>query len=131
VQLLRLSTHLSPLWEIFEFTMEGPFVGNPFTDVQLTATFALGRRLVTVDGFYDGGGKYKVRFMPDAEGEWGLRDQQQCRSAQWEDRKVCMCWCVAGGAWSCDGTESTSLRVCGWDSIFSVWDDVLCVGAPE
>jgi hypothetical protein len=60
-----------PLWEIFEFTMEGPFVGNPFTDVQLTATFALGRRLVTVDGFYDGGGKYKVRFMPDAEGEWG------------------------------------------------------------
>ena len=59
-----------PKWEVFELTLAGPSSGNPFIDVQLGATFALGHRLVTVDGFYDGTGTYKVRFMPDTEGEW-------------------------------------------------------------
>jgi hypothetical protein len=59
-----------PKWDVFEVTLRGPETGNPFIDVQLTATFALGHRTVEVDGFYDGGGSYKVRFMPDSEGEW-------------------------------------------------------------
>jgi len=57
-------------WDIFELTLEGPSSGNPFTEVELSATFALGHRTVEVDGFYDGSGSYKVRLMPDAEGEW-------------------------------------------------------------
>jgi hypothetical protein len=57
-------------WNIFEITLPGPSSGNPFTEVELTATFALGHRTVAVDGFYDGDGSYKIRFMPDAEGEW-------------------------------------------------------------
>jgi hypothetical protein len=57
-------------WDIFELVLDGPSAGNPFVDVELSATFALGHRTVQVDGFYDGAGKYKVRFMPDAEGEW-------------------------------------------------------------
>jgi Domain of unknown function (DUF5060)/Protein of unknown function (DUF4038)/Domain of unknown function (DUF5605) len=57
-------------WEVFELTLAGPSSGNPFTEVQLTATFAMGHRAILVDGFYDGGGNYKIRFMPDAEGEW-------------------------------------------------------------
>jgi hypothetical protein len=61
---------LVPQWEVFETTLQGPSEGNPFTSVQLTATFVLGHRTVVVDGFYDGSGTYKVRFMPDTEGEW-------------------------------------------------------------
>ncbi|HEY4358755.1 MAG TPA: DUF5060 domain-containing protein [Acidobacteriaceae bacterium] len=59
-----------PKWELFEVTLHGPAEGNPFVDGQLTATFVLGHRTLSVDGFYDGHGVYKLRFMPDAEGEW-------------------------------------------------------------
>ena len=65
------SAHASvPQWEAFEVTLAGPSSGNPFTDVDLTATFALGNRSVCLDGFYDGNGSYKIRFMPDSPGEW-------------------------------------------------------------
>lgn len=60
-------------WEIFEIALEGPANGNPFLDVQLSATLTLGHRSVQVDGFYDGNGRYKIRFMPDAEGPWSYR----------------------------------------------------------
>jgi hypothetical protein len=59
-----------PQWEVFELVLPGPTAGNPFTDVELSATFSLGHRSVSVDGFYDGGGVYKLRFMPDTLGEW-------------------------------------------------------------
>jgi hypothetical protein len=64
------SQAIVPKWNVFEITLQGPSTGNPFTEVELSATFALGHRTVQVDGFYDGSGKYKVRFMPDTEGEW-------------------------------------------------------------
>jgi hypothetical protein len=57
-------------WEVFELTLAGTAAGNPFVDVWLTASFSLGNRAVKVDGFYNGGGAYVVRFMPDAVGEW-------------------------------------------------------------
>jgi len=57
-------------WEFFEIALNGPRDGNPFHDAQLTATFSLGERKVKVDGFYDGDGIYKIRFMPDTEGAW-------------------------------------------------------------
>ena len=43
---------------------------NPVTEVQLTCRFQSGNRTVTVDGFYDGGHTWKIRFMPDVQGEW-------------------------------------------------------------
>jgi hypothetical protein len=58
------------LWEVFELKLPGPSSGNPFIEVQLTASLSLGGRSVSVEGFYDGNGGYKVRFMPDALGEW-------------------------------------------------------------
>lgn len=61
-----------PCWEVFELTLAGPASGNPFIDVQLTARFSFGNRSVQVDGFYDGGGSYRIRFMPDTEGEWSF-----------------------------------------------------------
>ena len=57
-------------WDIFEVELAGPNDGNPFLEVNLTADFRQGERLFTPDGFYDGDGVYRVRFMPDAPGEW-------------------------------------------------------------
>lgn len=60
-------------WEIFEATFDGPSTGNPFVDVQISAIFSIENRSVHAEGFYDGEGKYKIRLMPDAEGEWSYR----------------------------------------------------------
>lgn len=57
-------------WDVFEVTLSGPADGNPFTEVEFSARFAQAGRAVTVPGFYDGDGVYKVRFSPDTEGEW-------------------------------------------------------------
>ncbi|MBU7591207.1 DUF5605 domain-containing protein [Metabacillus halosaccharovorans] len=57
-------------WDRFEVELDGPDNGNPFVDIPLRGTFSIGNRAVTADGFYDGNGKYKIRFMPDTEGEW-------------------------------------------------------------
>ena len=37
---------------------------NPFVDYKIHGTFTGKHETVTVDGFYDGEGVYKVRFMP-------------------------------------------------------------------
>ena len=59
------------MWEVFEVSLQGAMVGtgNPF-DVPVGAEFRQGARVVTVYGFYDGAQVYKLRFMPDAIGEW-------------------------------------------------------------
>jgi hypothetical protein len=60
-------------WEIFELSLKGPETGNPFLDVTLEATFSLGAKTITPQGFYDGNGIYKIRFMADALGEWSYK----------------------------------------------------------
>ena len=58
-------------WDLFETEFSGPADGNPFTDVELEAEFSgPDGRLLTVPGFYDGAGSYKIRFMPETEGAW-------------------------------------------------------------
>ena len=57
-------------WDIFELSLNGPQDGNPFLDVELSGRFIRGDRVIEVNGFYDGDGKYIIRFMPDAAGEW-------------------------------------------------------------
>lgn len=57
-------------WGIFELTLAGPVQGNPMHDVELSAEFRLGGRVVEVEGFYDGVGEYRVRFSPDVAGTW-------------------------------------------------------------
>src|SRR5262245_35455975 len=57
-------------WGIFEITLNGPTGGNPFVDVTLSARFTHGDQRIDANGFYDGGGTYKVRFMPGRAGEW-------------------------------------------------------------
>ncbi len=60
-------------WGVFEASMPGKAEGNPFVDCSITATFTGRNESVTVLGFYDGNGAYKVRFMPSFEGEYAFR----------------------------------------------------------
>ena len=64
-------------WDAFEASFSGPADGNPFVDVAFDALFAHKSRTVRVPGFYDGDGTYKLRFMPDTEGEWSFVTRSQ------------------------------------------------------
>ena len=57
-------------WARFEISLDGTPVNNPFTDVDLRATFTNGEESLTVTGFYDGNNRYKIRFMPQTTGRW-------------------------------------------------------------
>ncbi len=67
-----------PCWDVFELTLDGPSEGNPFSEVELSGRFTYNRRSVEVDGFYDGGCTYCVRFMPDTQGEWRYQTAANC-----------------------------------------------------
>jgi hypothetical protein len=58
---------------MFELTLTGSTDGNPYLDVELTGQFTFQHRTVEVDGFYDGDGVYRIRFMPDTQGTWQYR----------------------------------------------------------
>lgn len=62
-------------WDMFELELSGPKDGNPFAEVALSAEFRHKNRVVPVEGFYDGHGRYKVRFMPDSSGRWAFSTQ--------------------------------------------------------
>jgi hypothetical protein len=51
-------------WDVFEFSCRGKTDGNPFTDYTIQGIFKSKNEAVTVDGFYNGNGEYRVRFMP-------------------------------------------------------------------
>ena len=57
-------------WCVFEATVESPSDKNPFIDYNIKGVFQGKNERVEVDGFYDGEGKYKVRFMPSFEGDY-------------------------------------------------------------
>ena len=57
-------------WDIFEIELKGPQTGNPFTDVSLSAVFKKGDLTFNPEGFYDGSGIYRIRFMPNDTGKW-------------------------------------------------------------
>lgn len=51
-------------WGVFEVRCKGKTEGNPFVDYQIKGHFISKNETVVVDGFYDGEGIYRVRFMP-------------------------------------------------------------------
>ncbi|MDO4458718.1 MAG: DUF5605 domain-containing protein [Clostridia bacterium] len=57
-------------WKLFEISTNGKSDGNPFTDYPVTAEFRNKNKSCKVDGFYDGDGVYRVRFMPSILGEY-------------------------------------------------------------
>lgn len=58
------------LWDVFEVELKGADLANPFIDASLSAVFSFGNRQVVAKGFYDGDQTWRIRFMPDTEGEW-------------------------------------------------------------
>ena len=57
-------------WGTFELTLTGPEGGNPSIGISLDAEFRHGDEVYQPEGFYDGNGVYKIRFMPDKTGTW-------------------------------------------------------------
>ncbi len=57
-------------WDVWETSLNGPRSGNPYLEVQLSATLSQGDNRFHVSGFYDGDGVYKFRFSPPTQGPW-------------------------------------------------------------
>ena len=57
-------------WDVFEVALAGPSEGNPFLDQSLKGIFTNKNESVVVNGFYDGEGVYRIRFMPSYEGRY-------------------------------------------------------------
>jgi hypothetical protein len=57
-------------WGVYEVALNGPTNGNPFLDVKFSARFTQGDSTIEANGFYDGDGIYRVRFMPEKKGKW-------------------------------------------------------------
>lgn len=57
-------------WGVFELVAMGPNADTAYVDVTFGAIFKNGAESITVPGFYDGDGKYKVRFSPPSLGRW-------------------------------------------------------------
>lgn len=57
-------------WGVFELSLSGKRDGNPFVDYQIEGVFCHEKETVRVNGFYDGDGVYKIRFMPSFEGTY-------------------------------------------------------------
>ncbi len=55
-------------WGVFELCRKGKCDGNPCSDYRIRARFTGEREEKTVEGFYDGDGVYRIRFMPFFEG---------------------------------------------------------------
>lgn len=60
-------------WGLAEISFRGPdenAVRNPFEDVTLAADFQQDQQRISVTGFYDGSGDYRLRFSPPTPGKW-------------------------------------------------------------
>ncbi len=58
-------------WGREEITLHsGHAYSNPFTQVQLSARFTSHGKSVVAPGYYDGELTWRIRFMPEQQGEW-------------------------------------------------------------
>ncbi|MDA3614388.1 DUF5060 domain-containing protein [Polluticaenibacter yanchengensis] len=57
-------------WARYEASFQATISGNPFVGIPFKATFSNGKISKTVAGFYNGNSEFKIRFMPEEEGEW-------------------------------------------------------------
>ena len=58
-------------WSVFEIALQASVsFAKPFQDVRLQTTFKKDGKRSKVSGFYDGGATWKIRFMPEEEGDY-------------------------------------------------------------
>ncbi len=55
---------------VFEVCVKGPSTGNPFREQVMSGLFTSKQESVTTQGFYDGDGNYRIRFMPKFTGTY-------------------------------------------------------------
>lgn len=60
-------------YEMFELVFSGEARTDNWAQIDLTAKFTCGGKHKAVKGFYDGEGRYVVRFFPEIPGEWHWR----------------------------------------------------------
>jgi hypothetical protein len=64
-----------PLYGVYEVTLTSTSShSNPYTDVTLSGTFQGPTQTITLPGFWDGGGTWKIRMAPTEVGTWTLTD---------------------------------------------------------
>ena len=56
--------------EVLEFVFDGPIPGKSMEELEQIPCFYMVVQKQKFEGYYCGDGKYKVRFMPKAVGEW-------------------------------------------------------------
>jgi hypothetical protein len=71
-------------WGIFELSLKGPTNGNPFLDTRFSAVFQQGTNPIEANGFYDGDGVFRVRFMPEKTGKWNYKTASNERTLDGE-----------------------------------------------
>ena len=76
-------------WDIFELELKGKPEGNPFMDYEISATFKGDREEKTVEGFYDGNGTYRIRFMPSFEGVYHYEAKGTFQNELTQKDKLC------------------------------------------
>ena len=57
-------------YEMFELVFPGDALSDRWAQIDLTAEFTCKDERKTLRGFYDGDGRYIVRFLPETAGEW-------------------------------------------------------------
>ncbi len=65
-------------WGMYELSFAGRSEGNPYIDYYIKAEFSGDNEKIVVDGFYDGDGIYRIRFMPSYTGEYSYRVWGNC-----------------------------------------------------
>ena len=58
------------IWGMYEVAIKSPDTGNPFVGIEISVVFTDGEQTFEPDGFYDGNGIFKIRFIPDKEVAW-------------------------------------------------------------
>jgi len=67
-------------WGRFEVVLNSEVKGSPFSDVKLSAVFSNDDTVITVNGFYDGGTTFRIRFMPVKTGNWKYKTSSNIKS---------------------------------------------------
>ncbi len=67
---LSLQAQKIEKWDFIELEYQAKNNGNQFIDVELSAEFQFKNRTYFAEGFFDGNNTWKIRFMPDEQGQW-------------------------------------------------------------
>lgn len=62
-----------PKYGEYEISLTGGDHKNPYMEVELSAVFTGPKETMKVNGFWDGGKLFKVRFMPMEQGKWSWK----------------------------------------------------------